>query len=326
MKERPWSPADDPRIAHFLLYLENERTASKHTQAGYLNDMVQFALATWGPDASPPFPWEKADRFAARRFLVGFQKEGLTATTTNRKLSSLRSFYKFMVREELLTANPFDGLSGPKKAKNLPQVLSVDETRRLLEAPGAVWKRQEPELSAKERPGAEYAMLRDVALLETLYSTGCRISEAIGLTDRNLDLLGGSIVVRGKGRKERLCPLGHPACKALREAVRRRDSLWPAVRRDREGRRVFLNLRGGPLTSRSAERLLKRYLAEAGLNAAITPHALRHSFATHLLDAGADLRSVQELLGHASLSTTQIYTHVSVEHLKKAYDEAHPRA
>jgi integrase/recombinase XerC len=184
----------------------------------------------------------------------------------------------------------------------------------------------EPELTAKERVGAEYACLRDVALLETLYSTGCRISEVIGLTDRNLDLLSGSIVVRGKGRKERLCPLGNPACKTLREAIRRRDGLWPSLRREREGRRVFLNLRGGALTTRSAERLLKRYLTEAGLNSDITPHALRHSFATHLLDAGADLRSVQELLGHASLSTTQIYTHVSVEHLKKAYDEAHPRA
>jgi integrase/recombinase XerC len=327
MKERrPWSPADDPRIAHYLLYLENERNASKHTQAGYLNDIVQFALATWGPDASPPFPWENADRFAARRFLVGFQKDGLTATTTNRKLSSLRSFYKFMEREDLLSSNPFDGLTGPKKAKNLPQVLSVDETKRLLEAPGKVWKRLEPDLTAKERAGAEYAFLRDVALLETLYSTGCRISEVIGLTDRNLDLLGGSIVVRGKGRKERLCPLGNPACKTLREAIRRRDTLFPSVRREREGRRVFFNLRGGALTTRSAERLLKRYLMEAGLNSDITPHALRHSFATHLLDAGADLRSVQELLGHASLSTTQIYTHVSVEHLKKAYDEAHPRA
>lgn len=326
MTERAWSPADDPRIAHFLLYLENERNASRHTQSGYMNDIVQFALATWGPDAAPPFPWEKADRFAARRFLVGFQKAGLTATTTNRKLSSLRSFYRFMEREEVLGANPFDGLSGPKKARNLPQVLSVDEIRRLLEAPMRIWNRTQSALSAKERIGAEYAAVRDVALLETLYSTGCRISEAVGMTDRQMDLLGGSVVVRGKGRKERLCPLGNPACKALREAVRRRDALWPAARRTPEGRRVFLNQRGGALTSRSAERLLKRYLVEAGLDAAITPHALRHSFATHLLDAGADLRSVQELLGHASLSTTQIYTHVSVERLKKAYDDAHPRA
>ena len=173
----------------------------------------------------------------------------------------------------------------------------------------------------------DYLMRRDTAILDALYSTGARVTEIVTLTDPAVDMIGGVAKVRGKGKKERLCPLGKPACLALRSALSLRDILWPRVAAARENnRRLFLNWRGEPLTARSVERVLKQYLAEAGLNAALSPHALRHSFATHMLDAGADLRSVQELLGHASLSTTQIYTHVSVERLKKVYQETHPRA
>jgi integrase/recombinase XerC len=230
-----------------------------------------------------------------------------------------------------MTVNPFASLSGPRRPRTLPNVLSVQETARLLAAPRQAAARQTgPTGSLSTRRGKaeiDYGVLRDIALLEVLYSTGCRISEATGLTDDRVDLLSGVVVVRGKGRKERMCPLGAPAGRALEAALEARDGLFRIRGRAATAKRpVFVNLDGGPLTPRSVERNLKKYLAEAGLNPRLTPHALRHSFATHLLDAGADLRSVQELLGHASLSTTQIYTHVSVERLRKVYDDAHPRA
>lgn len=327
MTKQDWNLSDDPQIAHFLLYLENERNYSRHTISGYLGDILQFVTATWGRDAYPPFLWEQPDRFAARRFLVSFQKQGASATTTARKLSSVRTLYRFLEREEKVQANPFDGLKAPKRGRSLPKVLSVQEVGRLLDSPHAIMKRASLPENPTQRRLAEYGFLRDVAILEVLYSTGGRVSEIVGLTDRDVDTLGGVAHVFGKGRKERICALGTPACKALRETMKRRDELWPPPPGNRaKSRRLFLNQRGGNLTTRSVERLLKRYLAEAGLNSTLSPHALRHSFATHLLDAGADLRSVQELLGHASLSTTQIYTHVSVEHLKKVYEQTHPRA
>jgi integrase/recombinase XerC len=273
------------------------------------------------------------DRLAARGFLVALQKEGLSASSLQRKLSSLRAFFRHQVREERIPVNPFAGLSGPKRPRTLPRVLSVQETARLLEAPRAVaartaeTRRSARDLKPRQKASADYAALRDTAILECLYSTGCRISELTGLGDDRVDLLSGVVKVRGKGRKERLCPLGAPASRALESSREARDRLFPIRGRAAAAARpVFVNLDGGPLTPRSVERSLKAYLVEAGLNPALTPHALRHSFATHLLDAGADLRSVQELLGHASLSTTQIYTHVSVERLRKVYDDAHPRA
>jgi integrase/recombinase XerC len=267
------------------------------------------------------------DRFAARRFLVESQKNGQAATTTSRKLSSLRAFYKFLEREGLLPANPFTGLKAPKRARTLPHFLSVGEVTRLLEMPAKLWAEGERPNGARERRMAEYIARRDTAILETLYSTGGRVSEVAGLQQHAVDMLSGVVVVRGKGKKERLCALGRPSLKALRAALDLRNALWPELEgRTRGDRPVFVNARGGRLTSRSIERLLKKYLMAANLNPDLSPHALRHSFATHLLEAGADLRSVQELLGHASLSTTQIYTHVTVETMKKAYREAHPRA
>jgi integrase/recombinase XerC len=321
----------DPAIREFRRHLELEVNASAHTTSGYLQDLAQFADLTWGRQADPPFPWKAVDRMAARGFLVALQKEGLSASSLQRKLSSLRAFYRHQVREERMTVNPFASLSGPRRPRTLPNVLSVQETARLLAAPRQAAARQTgPTGSLSTRRGKaeiDYGVLRDIALLEVLYSTGCRISEATGLTDDRVDLLSGVVVVRGKGRKERMCPLGAPAGRALEAALEARDGLFRIRGRAATAKRpVFVNLDGGPLTPRSVERNLKKYLAEAGLNPRLTPHALRHSFATHLLDAGADLRSVQELLGHASLSTTQIYTHVSVERLRKVYDDAHPRA
>jgi integrase/recombinase XerC len=320
------SIAEDPAVAQFVHHLRIERNASGHTLAAYLSDIRQFCLQLWGEEAKPPFPWKSPDRFAARRFLASFQKAGQAPATASRKMSSLRSFFRFLVREGLVKANPFSGLQQPKPRRRLPKVLGREEMLRLLEAPARVREQ------AREKPGArpaewfaDYAAVRDTAILELLYSTGIRIAELCGLTDARIDLLSGTALVRGKGKKERLCPIGRPAIQALQTALNARDGLVSGLGLPRVTG-LFLNHRGGVLTPRSVERSLKKYLVEARLDPALTPHALRHSFATHLLDAGADLRSVQELLGHASLSTTQIYTHVSVERLKEEYGKAHPRA
>lgn len=312
---------EDPCVVHFLRYLESERNASDHTRSNYLLDIMQFVRFTWGVDAALPFRWRDADSFMARKFIIEFQKTGCEPSTTGRKLSSLRSFYKFLVREDYVTQNPFGGLRAPKKSRKLPEFLSVGETTRLLEAP-ARRRRQDAARRENDRFG-DYAVLRDTAILEVLYSTGGRVSEVVGLRRRNVDLLSGVATVRGKGKKERLCPLGGPACEALRQMWAKSDEIWPGKGRNAP---VFANRSGKGITARSVERLMKKYLIDANLNSHLSPHALRHSFATHMLDAGADLRSVQELLGHSSLSTTQIYTHVTVERLKKVYEEAHPRA
>lgn len=310
----------DPALEHFVRYLTAERNASTHTVANYLMDLRQFIALIWGADARPPFRWQEVDKFAGRRYLMSFQKAGSQPATTRRKLSSLRSFFRFLVREEYVKSSPLGGLALPKKSRKLPEVLSVDEVRRLLEAP----LRAQPE-DAKDRAWATCAQWRDTAILETIYSTGMRLAELTGMRDEQIDLLSGVVRVRGKGKKERLCPLGRPATKALHRYIEERDGVLAAWGRKGRPPAVFLNKHGGPLTPRSVERMMKKYLLAAGLNAERSPHALRHSFATHLLDAGADLRSVQELLGHASLSTTQIYTHVARERMKELHAQHHPR-
>jgi integrase/recombinase XerC len=319
----PTGAADgvDPCVDQFLLYLEHERNASRHTCLNYDMDLRQFAGMTWGGDVRPPYRWGEVDRFAARRFLAGLQKGGRSHATIGRKLSALRSFYRFLEREDRVEQNPFGGIRAPKRPRKLPPVLSVAEIARLLEAPTHGLRAAGED--ARDA-FARYAAVRDRAILEVMYSTGARVSEVAGITEGRVDLLSGMVTVRGKGKKERMCPLGRPACLALRALLDANAARWGGG--SRSLRPVFRNAAGDAITTRSIERQLKRYLAVAGLQSRVTPHALRHSFATHLLDAGADLRSVQELLGHASLSTTQIYTHVSVERMKKVYDEAHPRA
>lgn len=322
----PAAIAADPAVAQFVHHLHAERNASEHTLSGYLSDIRQFCGQVWGPAARPPFPWKTPDRYAARRFLASFQKAGLAPATASRKMSSLRSFFRFLVREDLVKDNPFSGLQQPKGRRRLPRVLSQDEVLRLLAAPAQLRRETPARLrSAAAARFADYATMRDTAILELLYSTGMRIAELCGLTDARLDLLSGTALVRGKGKQERFCPIGRPAARALQAALDARDAWLAHLKAGKRGS-LFVNRRGGPLTPRSVERSLKQYLAAAGLDPRVTPHVLRHSFATHLLDAGADLRSVQELLGHAGLSTTQIYTHVSVERLKEEYGKAHPRA
>jgi len=317
--------AADPEVRRFVDYLEAERNASAHTLDAYLGDLQQFADLTWGPAAAPPLAWAACDRFSARRFLVGFQKQGLSPTTTARKASSLRAFFRFLLREEVVGANPFAAVHLPRRERLLPKVLTVADAGRLLDAPARLAAAAlKDETLPERRRWIEYAAARDAAILELLYSTGMRIAECAALREASLDILSGVARVLGKGKKERLCPLGNPAIRALRRALELRDLAFPDLpRRDKP---MFVGHTGGRLTPRSVQRLLKPFLIAAGLPADVTPHTLRHSFATHLLDAGADLRSVQELLGHASLSTTQLYTHVSIERMREVYEKAHPRA
>ncbi len=316
---------NDPRVEHFIQYLEGEKNASEHTISNYLIDIRQFCEITWGDDARPPYKWKDADRFSARKFLVFFQKLEMAPTTTGRKLSALRSFYRFLLREEYVDQNPFSGLNLPKKGSYLPQILSVAEVGKLLEAPEKYAETQSA-TNPKQKLWREYMVARDAAILELLYSTGMRVNELVTLPEERIDLLSGVARVRGKGKKERLCPLGSPAIRSLMKNLELRENVWLLEGKKDVRSPVFLNKNGGPITARSIERMMKKYVLFRGLNAELTPHSLRHSFATHLLDAGADLRGVQELLGHASLSTTQIYTHVSVERLKEVYQRAHPRA
>lgn len=310
----------------FLLHLRDQRDVSSHTLDGYARDVRQFALLTLEcePDSVPN--WDEVPLASAKQFLLRLQREGLARSSLQRKLSSLRAFYRFLLREDEASRNPFANLPLPRKPKRLPTVLSVSEVERLLVAPGKHWhSATRADCGARN---AEFAMRRDVAILEVIYSAGLRISEAVALDAGDLDLVTGLFRVEGKGRKERMCVLGPPALAAVTAYLHLRgEEPDSAAGKPDDSVPLFINLRDGHrLTSRSVQRAFKTYLAVAGLSPALTPHKLRHSFATHLLDAGADLRSVQEMLGHENLSTTQIYTHISRTRLWEAYRAAHPRA
>ena len=307
----------------FESFLLSERNSSRHTADGYVQDMAQFALFRWGEGLPPPFPWKSVTQEDARAFLMGFAKNGAKAATTRRKLASLRTFYHWLVREGVVACNPFSALRGPKLAKSLPKVLSVDEADRFLAAPLKEFEELKRS-TAKSRMADMFACIRDAAFYEALYSTGCRIAEMLALSWREIDFGNGTVVVTGKGSKQRLCILGSRALNALRRLRNATDAFIPGGGDPEQP--VFHGGGGKRLTPRDAERRMKKWLVAAELPADVTPHRLRHSFATHLLDAGADLRSVQEMLGHSSLATTQIYTHVSIERLKDEYARAHPRA
>ena len=305
----------DAQVRRFESYLLAERNVSENTRAGYLADLAQFVAHKWGASAEPPYPWRTVGENDARAFLAAFGRDGATATTVRRKLAALRTFFRFLQRAREVVDNPFASLRGPRRAKTLPKVLSAADVARFLER---------PRRDFEENRLGPYAYRRDAAVFEFLYSTGCRISEAIGVKWGEIDFRRGTVVVTGKGSKDRLVILGGPAREALAALRREVGAQRPDLAAD--GSAVFLSDRLRPLSARFVERRMKRYLAEAGLPSDLSPHKLRHSFATHLLDAGADLRSVQEMLGHASLSTTQVYTHVSIERLRDAYAKSHPRA
>ena len=307
--------AEDPRVRRFAAYLAAERGASLHTSEGYAADLGQLVASKWGESAEPPFDWASLSEQDARRFVISFASEGAAAATVRRKLASARAFFRHLQREGVVRDNPFSLLHGPRMEKRLPKTLSVADIDRFLARPRADY---EAGLIG------EYSCARDAALFEVLYSTGCRISAVVSIAWEIVDFSRGCMIVTGKGSKDRLVIVGSRALAALEElrSVAERRFCRPVL----PSEPVFLSDRQEPVSPRFVERRMKRYLAEAGLPTDLSPHKLRHSFATHLLDAGADLRSVQEMLGHASISTTQIYTHVSVERLKDIYASSHPRA
>ena len=309
-------------LKSYLQYLRAERNASDHTMEAYRRDILEFAQRMFG-DREGEIEWDAVGSEEARGFVYALHGAGDAKRSIQRKLSALRSFFRDMVRCGRVEANPFLKLPPMKDSRPLPQILSVPQIGLLAEAVRNFWATMAANGGAKTVEGAEFSAARDLAMIETIYSAGLRISETVGLELGDLDLLGGVAKVRGKGKKERLALLGTPARLALRTYLKLRPSVGGTRAADSP---VFLNQAGGRLTARSFQRNLKNYLTAAGLPPELTPHKLRHSFATHLLDAGADLRSVQELLGHENLSTTQIYTHVSAERLKAVYKEAHPRA
>lgn len=313
---------------NFAKYLRLERNASDHTINSYGRDILQFALFILGDNAKKDEndkliepDWAKLDINDARAFLSFCAEKELSDTTVARKISSLSSFYKFLIREQVVMKNPFKGISPARKSQKLPRVISVKDVEKLLDAPTFYWKKMALTKNINE-DDADFARVRDTAILEVIYSGGLRINEALSIETEDIFLDQKLLRVRGKGKKERVCVLGMPSITALQKYLLRAKSRGCDIERGA----IFRNNRGGILTARSVQRSFKNYLREAGLSLENTPHKLRHSFATHLLDAGADLRVVQEMLGHESLSTTQIYTHVSTERLIKAYKQAHPHA
>ncbi|MBN2450810.1 MAG: tyrosine recombinase XerC [Lentisphaeria bacterium] len=315
--------AGDAHVPRFLQYLRSERQASAHTVDAYFRDLAQFAAFAWLGRGHGQCRWQDVDSGLARRFLMDLTVRGLARTSISRKTSALRSFFRFLIREGLVPGNPFTNLPSARRGRRLPGIFDPQQVGALLEAPRNYWTSHAGDGPADAAAG-RFAAARDAAILEVLYSAGLRISEAVALDLEHIDFYTGTFTVQGKGGKQRLCVLGQPAQKALRLYLAEREAVGLAPRRA-DGP-LFLNRRGARLTARSMQRTFKVYLREARLPEDYTPHRLRHSFATHMLSAGADLRSVQELLGHASLSTTQIYTHVDTERLKQAYAKAHPRA
>ncbi len=299
--------ADDDAIKAFVAHLEGERGASVHTREGYVTDIGQFATALWGEGAEPPFAWKGVTDRQARSFFAAMAKDGVSAASIRRKIAALRSFYRFLQRRLAVLDNPFTFIHGPRAPRRLPKTLTAAECKTFLEQPGKLKEAGEI---------GEFQCLRDTALFEVLYSTGCRISEVMGLKWDEIDMASGKLIVTGKGGKSRLVIVGKYARDAL--------AAYRGAFGDGDGH-IFRTHRGAVMSPRDAERVMKKYLASAGLPPDVTPHKLRHSFATHLLDAGVDVRNVQEMLGHASLSTTQIYTHVSLEHLKDSMALFHPR-
>jgi integrase/recombinase XerC len=313
------SEIHDKWTQKFLVHLAVDRGASVYTQRNYKQALVEFSLWHLEERKSPPI-WEKLQRDDFRGFVRFLGRHNLSRAATQLRFSALRTFYKFLIRHGGAAASPIKNLSLPKLEKRLPKFLTKQQMEALLIAP--MQPLAAPKKKSAGRPISTSICYRDVAVLETIYSCGLRVSELCGLRADDIDWSGQIVRVRGKGKKERLVPIGKPALMAIQD-------YWNTFKQPPSGASpIFFaeTKKPAPLQPVQLARRLKQFLVIAGLDPGLTPHKLRHSYATHLLDAGADLRSVQELLGHAHLVTTQVYTHVTTERLKKAYDAAHPRA
>lgn len=301
-------------IDRFSDYLKYQRNASAHTLRNYVSDLDQFHDYLCPKDAGgnrPDIDIREVDHITIREYMAKLYQGHRKKSSIARKLATLRTFFKFLCREQVLEVNPARLVSSPRLERRLPKVISIDEVVDFIETPDT------DTVLGK----------RDKAIIELLYATGCRVSEIAGMNLDDIDFKHGMIRVRGKGRKERFVPFGSKAKEALAAYFEERPALLTgAPNHKRDPKVVFLNYQGTRITTRSIGRLIEKYVKQCALNQNISPHSLRHSVATHLLSAGADLRAIQELLGHARLSTTQIYTHVSIEQLMQVYDKAHPRA
>ncbi len=321
-------------IEQFLHYLKFEKRFSEHTAKCYGADLTQFTEflmngATGSPSSGPALSQPDAgmatavatqteqevdqrllgvDVNEARSYLAYLNEKGYSKATIARKLATLRSFYKYLVKTNRCSANPLTAIRTPKQDKKLPRFLEYEEVKRLLETP----------------PTDSWLGARDRAILETLYSTGVRVSELVALNMDDIDFLSEVIHIRGKGKKERITPISSSALQAIQHYMEYRNKRAQSNSHF-DSKVLFVNKHGHRLSTRSVRRKMDKYLKMAGLDPAISPHTLRHSFATHMLNNGADLRSVQELLGHQSLSTTQVYTHLTTRKLKDVYESAHPR-
>ena len=303
-----------PDVQEYLRHLAKERDVSPNTVKAYARDLhafVEFLGGYYGADA---WRWESVDRLAMRGFLAHLSRGGVGKRTMARTLSGVRSFYRWMHRNEMVEANPARAVGAPKQDTYLPGYLDRAQIDLLFQM-----------AEARAMDGG-FTDVRNLAMLELFYSTGMRLSELQGLSRGDLDLVSQQVKVRGKGRKERIIPIGDQASLALRNYESKRDELLRGIGPKGERAPYFLARTGGRIGPRMVQKVVSAFLAEIDEDAGLSVHSLRHTFATHLLDNGADLRAVQELLGHASISTTQIYTHTSVERLKQVYQKAHPRA
>jgi len=309
------APVGHRDIDDFLEHLTKERDVSPHTVEAYAHDLREltyFLIRYFGNDA---WSWPQVDRLAVRSFLGHLTRKGLTKRSTARALSAVRTFFRFLHRNDIVTANPARAVGTPKLEKYLPSYLDHAQAERLFQL-----------AQQRVQGGGRFIDVRDFAILELFYSTGMRLSELRGIDRGDLDLISQQVKVRGKGRKERIVPIGDHAQLALRNYEAKRDELAGRLGPRTDKRAFFLSSLGKRMSERAIQRAMGRWLDLIAEESGLSTHSLRHTFATHLLDAGADLRAVQELLGHASISTTQIYTHTSVERLKQVYQRAHPRA
>lgn len=309
------TPERRSEVKDFLYFLEKERNDSPNTVKAYARDLDRFQEFLDSYRGSTNWTWAEVDRLGIRGFMGELSRQGLSKRSVARAVSTLRSFYRFLGTHYGMTQNPAAAVRSPKQDRPLPRLLDRVELDALME------------LASSQARSGGFKELRDLAMLEVFYSTGIRLAELAGLDLEDLDLVSEQLKVRGKGKKERIVPLGRPAVEALRGYLSAREDLLARSGKSRTSTTaVFLSVRGSRISARNVQRVVRKLLDASGGSEGLRVHSLRHSFATHLLDAGADLRAVQELLGHASLSTTQVYTHTSVERLKRIYQKAHPRA